>query len=75
MYLNLNTREHRHGAQLRAGVFGSSAAFFECEIAFQNQGGRNGVNDLFPLFGILAAVEENIVGVNGGSALIPEDDR
>ena len=49
-------------------------AFLKGEIPLQDQRGRHSVHYLLPLFGVLAAVEEDVVGVDGGAALIPEDD-
>ena len=49
-------------------------ALFKGEIALQNQCGRHGVHHLLPLFGVFAAVQQNLVGVNGGAALVPKGD-
>ena len=45
------------------------------EIALQDQRRGHGIHHLLPLFGVLAAVEEDLVGVNGGAALVPQHHR
>ena len=50
-------------------------ALFISQVSFQDQGRRYGVHHLFPLFGVLAAAHQDLVGVDGGAALVPEDDR
>ena len=52
----------------------SALALFIGEVSLQDQRGGHGVHHLFPLFGVLAALVEDVVGVDGGAALVPEDD-
>ena len=53
----------------------SALAFLKGQVPLQDQRGRHGVHHLFPLPGVLPALVEDVVGVDGGAPLVPEHDR
>lgn len=56
------------------GAFRVSPAA-EGQVALQNQGGGHSVHGVFPLLAVVVVVRKNLMGFDGGPALIPQVNR
>ena len=43
------------------------------QISLQDQAGRHSVDGVFPLFPVVVALVQDLMGLDGGAALVPED--